>query len=53
MVTSAATEQTKIESFAERISVKPATFVTPLIIGGFNVLYSIQLEESSAHRIPR
>ncbi|KAK2605634.1 hypothetical protein N8I77_008459 [Diaporthe amygdali] len=38
----------KIESFAARISGKPATLVTPLIIGGFNVLYPIRLEGSSA-----
>ncbi|KAK7701009.1 hypothetical protein SLS64_010603 [Diaporthe eres] len=38
----------KIESFAERISGKPATLVSPLIIGGFNVLYPIRLEGSSA-----
>lgn len=34
----------KIESFAERIFGKPATLVTPLIIGGFNVLYPIRVE---------
>lgn len=37
----------KIESFAERILGKPATLVTPLIIGGFNVLYPMRLEGSS------
>jgi hypothetical protein len=34
----------KIESFAEKIFEKPATLVTPLIIGGFNVLYPIHAE---------
>lgn len=38
----------KVESFAGRISGKPATLVPPLIIGGFNVLYPIRLEGSSA-----
>lgn len=38
----------KIEAFAERIFGQPATLVTPLIIGGFNVLYPIRLEGSSA-----
>lgn len=37
----------KIESFAERFFERPATLVTPLIIGGFNVLYPIRLEGSS------
>jgi hypothetical protein len=43
----------KIESFAERIFGKPATFVTPLIIGGFNVLYPIRIEGSSANVLVR
>lgn len=34
----------KIESFAESIFGKPATLITPLIIGGFNVLYPVRLE---------
>ncbi|TVY44659.1 hypothetical protein LOCC1_G007046 [Lachnellula occidentalis] len=34
----------KVEAFAERMFGKPATFVTPLIIGGFNVLYPIRIE---------
>lgn len=38
----------KIESAAERIIGKPATLITPLIIGGFNVLYPIRLEGFSA-----
>lgn len=38
----------KIEAFAERIFGKAATLVTPLIIGGFNVLYPIRLEGASA-----
>lgn len=38
----------KIESFAERICGESTTLVTPLIIGGFNVLYPIRLEDSSA-----
>ncbi|POS74666.1 phosphotransferase [Diaporthe helianthi] len=37
----------KIEAFAEKTFGKPATLVTPLIIGGFNVLYPIRLEGSS------
>lgn len=43
----------KIESFAERVLGKPATLVTPLIIGGFNVLYPIRLEGSSASVLVR
>lgn len=38
----------KVESLAERKTGKPATLVPPLIIGGFNVLYPIQLEGSPA-----
>ncbi|KAF7549587.1 hypothetical protein G7046_g8288 [Stylonectria norvegica] len=34
----------KIESFAERIYGNSAELVTPLIIGGFNVLYPIRIE---------
>ena len=33
--------------FAERIYGKPASFVKPLIIGGFNILYPIRIEGSS------
>ncbi|KAL3421775.1 phosphotransferase family protein [Phlyctema vagabunda] len=43
----------KIESFAKRIYNKPATLVTLLIIGGFNVLYPIQIEGSSANILIR
>ncbi|KAK3940287.1 hypothetical protein QBC46DRAFT_385776 [Diplogelasinospora grovesii] len=32
---------------------KPATFVTPLVIGGFNVLYPIRIEGSSANVLVR
>ncbi|KAL2755901.1 hypothetical protein ACRALDRAFT_1076671 [Sodiomyces alcalophilus JCM 7366] len=34
----------RIESFAEKMFAKPAVLVTPLIIGGFNVLYPIRIE---------
>ncbi|KAK9442317.1 phosphotransferase [Metarhizium brunneum] len=34
----------KVVSFAEKMFAKPATLVTPLIIGGFNVLYPIRIE---------
>ncbi|KAL0932598.1 phosphotransferase family protein [Colletotrichum truncatum] len=34
----------KIESFAKSILGEPAKFTTPLVIGGFNVLYPIRLE---------
>ena len=37
----------KIVSFATRMFGDPATFVPPLIIGGFNVLYPIRIEGSS------
>ncbi|KAK2037622.1 phosphotransferase [Colletotrichum somersetense] len=37
----------KIESFAEGILGGPAKLKTPLIIGGFNVLYPIRIEGSS------
>ncbi|KAJ0164983.1 hypothetical protein CTA2_12687 [Colletotrichum tanaceti] len=37
----------KIESFAEGILGVPAKLKTPLIIGGFNVLYPIQIQGSS------
>ncbi len=43
----------KIESFAERMLGKPVTLVTPLIIGGFNVLYPIRIEGSSANVLIR
>ncbi|TVY22465.1 hypothetical protein LHYA1_G009025 [Lachnellula hyalina] len=43
----------KIESFAERMFDSPATLVTPLIIGGFNVLYPIRIEGSSANVLIR
>ncbi|KAK2048427.1 phosphotransferase [Colletotrichum somersetense] len=38
----------KIESFAEGILGGPAKLVTPLVIGGFNVLYPIRLEGSTS-----
>lgn len=34
----------EIELFAQKVFGKPTTLVTPLIIGGFNVLYPIQAE---------
>lgn len=37
----------RIESFAQRIFGKSTTLVTPLIIGGFNVLYPLEIEGSS------
>ena len=43
----------KIESFAERMFGKPVTLVTPLIIGGFNVLYPIRIEGSSTNVLVR
>ncbi|TVY39704.1 hypothetical protein LSUB1_G006866 [Lachnellula subtilissima] len=43
----------KIEAFAERIFEKPATLVIPIIIGGFNVLYRIRIEGSSADVLVR
>ncbi|KAM4058579.1 phosphotransferase enzyme family protein [Hirsutella rhossiliensis] len=43
----------KIESFAEKIFAKPATLVTPLIIGGFNVLYPIRIKGLSANVLIR
>jgi hypothetical protein len=41
------------ESLAERMFGKPATLVTPLIIGGFNVLYPIRFEGSPANVLVR
>ena len=35
----------KIESFAKRMFEKPVTLVTPIVIGGFNVLYPIRVED--------
>jgi hypothetical protein len=43
----------KIESLAEKLFGKPATLVTPLIIGGFNVLYPIRIEDLSANVLVR
>lgn len=37
----------QVESFAARVFGKPSTFITPLVIGGYNVLYPIQTEGSS------
>ncbi len=34
----------KIEAFAEKTLANPATLVTPLVMGAFNVLYPIRLE---------
>ncbi|KAI3401957.1 hypothetical protein diail_6517 [Diaporthe ilicicola] len=43
----------KIESFAESMFGKPAKLVTPLIIGGFHVLYPIRLEGNSSDVLVR
>ncbi len=43
----------KIESFAGKIFERPVTFVPPLIIGGFNVLYPIQIEGVPANVLVR
>ncbi|KND87268.1 hypothetical protein TOPH_08099 [Tolypocladium ophioglossoides CBS 100239] len=43
----------KIESFAEKIFARPATLVTPLIIGGFNVLYPMRIDGLSANALIR
>ncbi|KAH8201105.1 hypothetical protein TruAng_004732 [Truncatella angustata] len=43
----------KIESFAKRIFAEPATLVTPLIVGGFNVLYPIRIISSSTDVLVR
>ncbi|KAF5021904.1 hypothetical protein F66182_6052 [Fusarium sp. NRRL 66182] len=43
----------KIESFAERTFGQPATLVTPIIIGGFNVLYPIRVEGLSVNALVR
>ena len=37
----------KIAAFAEKTLAKPATFVSPLVMGGFNVLYPIRTEGHS------
>ncbi|KAG5664368.1 hypothetical protein KAF25_008102 [Fusarium avenaceum] len=43
----------KIEAFAKRKLGESATLVTPIIIGGFNVLYTIQSESSSGNVLIR
>ncbi|PNY27555.1 Uncharacterized protein TCAP_02513 [Tolypocladium capitatum] len=43
----------KVVSFAEKMFAKPATLVTPLIIGGFNVLYPIRIQGLSANLLVR
>ncbi|KAF7543545.1 hypothetical protein G7Z17_g10646 [Cylindrodendrum hubeiense] len=43
----------KIESFAKRMFGNPVTLVTPLIIGGFNVLYPIRVEGLSGNVLVR
>ncbi|KAF4986587.1 hypothetical protein FDECE_15870 [Fusarium decemcellulare] len=43
----------KIESLAEKVIGKHATLVTPLIIGGFNVLYPFQIEGLSTNVLVR
>ncbi|KAI5861660.1 phosphotransferase [Durotheca rogersii] len=43
----------RIESFAQRMLGKPVKLVTPLIIGGFNVLYPIRIEDSAERVLVR
>ena len=43
----------KIESFAGKVFEKPVTFVPPLIIGGFNVLYPVRVEAVAANALVR
>jgi hypothetical protein len=43
----------KASSIAGRKFGKPATFVSPLIIGGYNVLYPVQIEGSSDNVLVR
>jgi len=43
----------KIDSFTEKIFAKPATMITPLIIGGFNVLYPFRIEGIAGHVLVR
>lgn len=43
----------KIESFIETIYEKPATLNTPLIIGGFNVLYPVKVQGVSDNLLIR
>jgi hypothetical protein len=43
----------KVLSLARRKFGKPATFVSPLIIGGYNILYSIQIEGFSNNVLVR
>ncbi|KAG4290165.1 phosphotransferase [Fusarium proliferatum] len=43
----------KIEGFASRTFGKPATLVTPLIIGGFNIVYHFKVEGLSSQVLVR
>ncbi|KAJ6442404.1 hypothetical protein O9K51_05963 [Purpureocillium lavendulum] len=43
----------KVECLAEKLFGKPATLVTPLVIGGFNVLYPMRIEGLSADLLVR
>lgn len=43
----------KIEAFAEKMFGKKVTLIPPLIIGGFNVLYPIQVEGLSTQGLVR
>ncbi|ORY58472.1 uncharacterized protein BCR38DRAFT_460817 [Pseudomassariella vexata] len=43
----------KVESLAESLFGKPVNSIDPLIIGGFNVLYPIQIKDSSPHVLVR
>ncbi|POR33090.1 Uncharacterized protein TPAR_06705 [Tolypocladium paradoxum] len=43
----------KVISFVEKTFAKPATLITPLIIGGFNVLYPVRIQGFSANVLVR
>jgi len=43
----------KIESFVDAMFAKPATLLTPLIIGGFNVLYPMRIDGLPANVLIR
>ncbi|KAH8900659.1 hypothetical protein GQ53DRAFT_835607 [Thozetella sp. PMI_491] len=42
-----------VEAFATKLFGKPTTLVTPLIIGGFNVLYPIRIDGSPTNALVR
>ncbi|KLO86020.1 uncharacterized protein LW93_14645 [Fusarium fujikuroi] len=43
----------QVEEFVQYQFGKPATLISPLIFGGFNVLYRVQVEEMSPHVVVR